>query len=197
MLAFLFGSATAFVLLGTRGERSVEEGGLALTYALIVPYFVGTIVEIFIQMRTSFAALERLLEYTDIEQEPPHALKTDPPPAEWPKGGHIVFEDVSLRYRPGLPLSLVGFSAVIEAQQKVGIVGRTGAGKSTLILALFRLVEVESGTITIDGRRVGGLGLQALRRAMTIIPQDPVLHEGTVKRNLDPFGKVTSRCHGP
>ena len=115
-------------------------------------------------------------------------MQSDPAVGAWPSAGRVEFRDVSLRYRPGLPLALERFSATIEARSKVGIVGRTGAGKSTLILALFRLVEPTSGTVHIDGRETGSLGLRALRRCMRIIPQDPVLHEGTVKHNLDPFG---------
>lgn len=142
-----------------------------MTYSMVIPYFVVTIAELFVQMRTGFAALERMLEYNAIEQEAPHTIATDPSPGSWPSEGRIEFKGVSLRYRPGLPLALIDFSASIEGRERVGIVGRTGAGKSTLILALFRLVEPAAGTITIDGISTDKLGLQALRRAMTIIPQ--------------------------
>eukprot|EP00962_Isochrysis_galbana_P020419 scaffold5952_cov91-Isochrysis_galbana.AAC.1 len=144
----------------------------------------------FVQMRTAFAALERLLEYMNLPQEPPHALPSDPSPAQWPTAGHIQFQQLCMRYRPGLPLALTNLTATVDAGSKVGIVGRTGAGKSTLVLALFRLVEPASGSILIDGQPTGLLGLKALRRAMTIIPQDPVLHEGTVSHNLCPFGTI-------
>ena len=95
----------------------------------------------------------------------------DPPPP-WPADGRIRFSDVCLRYRPGLPLALNTFSAVVPARQKTGVVGRTGAGKSSIILALFRLVELDGGTIEVDGVDVSALGLASLRQAITIIPQD-------------------------
>ena len=180
------------------------------------------------------AALERLLEYLELPQEPPHELLSDPPQADFPKAGEVVFQSLCMRYRPGLPLALADFSATIAPRQKAGVVGRTGtppagliastapmvtrivwrslgAGKSTLVLALFRLLEPAAGSILIDGRETASLGLRALRHTMTIIPQalmpppvrgptrelwrelaaasqDPVLHQGTVAHNLCPFG---------
>ena len=97
-------------------------------------------------------------------------------------------QNLKLRYRPGLPLVLKGISCEIKAQEKVGVVGRTGAGKSSLMLALFRLVEMAEGTILIDGIDISKLGLQDLRERLAIIPQDPTLFTGTVRSNLDPFG---------
>jgi len=192
-LSSVFAMTTMFVVVGTRFDRSPEQSSLALMYALSMPSYIGVLADFYVQVRQDMASLERLLEFHGIEQEAPHKLATDPTVSEWPCGGAIVFKDVCMSYRAGLPLSLAHFSATIEAHQKVGIVGRTGAGKSTLILALFRLVEPTSGTITIDGRDIGQLGLRALRRALAIIPQDPVLHQGTVARNLDPFGKVPEK----
>ena len=192
-LSSVFAMTTMFVVVGTRVDRSPEQSSLALMYALSMPSYIGVLADFYVQVRQDMASLERLLEFHGIEQEAPHKLATDPTVSEWPCGGAIVFKDVCMSYRAGLPLSLAHFSATIEAHQKVGIVGRTGAGKSTLILALFRLVEPTSGTITVDGRDIGQLGLRALRRALAIIPQDPVLHQGTVARNLDPFGKVPEK----
>jgi ABC-type multidrug transport system fused ATPase/permease subunit len=96
-----------------------------------------------------------------------------------------------MRYRPGLPLVLRGVSLSVKGGEKVGIVGRTGAGKSTLVTALLRLVELDSGNITIDGTDISTLGLHALRSVVAVIPQDPVLFSGTVRTNLDPFGSHT------
>lgn len=190
MLAFVLGSTTALYIVGNRSMFSAELGGLALTYAAVVPYFINIVSEMFVQMRTAFAALERLLEYMELPQEPPHTLESDPPHAAWPIAGRIEFRQLCMRYRPGLPLALTELTATVPAGSKEGIVGRTGAGKSTLVLALFRLVEPASGSIVIDGQTTTELGLHALRRAMTIIPQDPVLHEGTVSHNLCPFGTI-------
>ena len=156
-----------------------------------MPYFVSVVSEQYVQVRTSFASLERLLQYLQLPQEKARRASGDPPPP-WPADGRIRFSDVCLRYRPGLPLALNTFSAVVPARQKTGVVGRTGAGKSSIILALFRLVELDGGTIEVDGVDVSALGLASLRQAITIIPQDPVLHAGSVLANLDPFGKRTT-----
>ena len=190
-VVFFMSAATCVYVFATRSQRSLEASSLALTYALIIPYFLQICSETFVKMRTNFAALERMLQYLHLPQEPAHTLPSDPPRAAWPSAGAIEYRDVSLRYRPGLPLALDGFSARVAAGQKCGIVGRTGAGKSTLILATFRLTEPSSGSITIDGVDALAMGLATLRRAITIIPQDPVLHQGTVGHNLDPFGTTS------
>jgi ABC-type multidrug transport system fused ATPase/permease subunit len=106
-------------------------------------------------------------------------------------GGAVSVSKLQLRYRPGLPLVLKGVSFDVAAGEKVGLVGRTGSGKSSLLLALFRMVEPEHGTISIDGVDIARLGLKQLRSAMSIIPQDPFMFSGTVRHNLDPF-----RGHG-
>jgi len=188
---FSLSTTTTLYVMGSRAERSIEASSLVLTYALTMPFFFAMASDVFVNMRTCFAALERLLQLLEIPQEPAHELASDPPAGKWPKGGALTFTNVSLRYRPGLPLALCGFTASVAAGENCGIVGRTGAGKSTLILALFRLVEPTSGSITVDGVDTLKMGLRTLRRAITIIPQDPVLHEGTVAHNLDPFGKVS------
>ena len=121
------------------------------------------------------------------------AMKSDDsnrPPSSWPEEGLLEFIDVSLRYRPGLPLALDGLSFKIPAGKTCGVVGRTGAGKSSLAVALFRLVEVESGRILLDGVDLGTLGLCDVRgRGMAIIPQDPFLAGATIRDCLDPFGQ--------
>ena len=137
---------------------------LGLTYAGQVPYFANITASLYAQMRQTMTAFERVLEYLSLPQEPPRSLKTDPSAASWPAGGAITFTDLSLRYRPGLPLALDSFSCAIAAKERVGIVGRTGAGKSTLMLALFRIVDPEAGSISIDGVDLRNLGLDATRR---------------------------------
>ena len=134
-------------------------------------------------------AMERVYYYcTSIPHEAP--LQTDLPlHANWPQNGMLKFESVDLRYRPELPLVLRNFSLDIKGGEKVGVVGRTGAGKSSLIVALFRIVELSAGKISIDGVNLAGVGLETLRSRLSIIPQDPLLFEGDVRKNLDPFGK--------
>ena len=108
----------------------------------------------------------------------------------WPRKGLLTFDNVSLRYRPGLPLALDGLSFTLQHGQRAAVVGRTGAGKSTLTAALFRLVEIEQGTISLDGTDLSTLGLADVRgrqNGMFILPQDPAVFSGTIRSNLDPF----------
>ena len=106
---------------------------------------------------------------------------------DWPSEGELEFKDVHLRYRPNCEKVLNGISFKVEPGQKVGIVGRTGAGKSTMFMALSRIVELESGSIEIDGQDISKLDLKAVRDQITMIPQDPTLFTGTLRFNLDPF----------
>ncbi|CAJ1988893.1 ABCC1 / ATP-binding cassette (ABC) protein [Leishmania donovani] len=108
------------------------------------------------------------------------------------QAGSLVFEGVQMRYREGLPLVLRGVSFRIAPREKVGIVGRTGSGKSTLLLTFMRIVEVCGGEIRVNGREIGAYGLRELRRQFSMIPQDPVLFDGTVRQNVDPFLEASS-----
>lgn len=105
----------------------------------------------------------------------------------WPSKGELHLDNVCLRYREGLPLVLDRVTLTIKSKEKVGIVGRTGAGKSSLVTAILRMVEMESGSILIDGVDITGIGLNALRSRIAVIPQDPVLFSGSIRSNLDPF----------
>jgi len=110
------------------------------------------------------------------------------PPAPWPSAGTIEFNQIVLKYRPELPPVLKGLSMSVRPGEKIGIVGRTGAGKSSIMTALYRLVELTSGSIVIDGVDISTIGLTDLRQGLAIIPQDPLLFSGTLRSNLDPFG---------
>jgi len=112
----------------------------------------------------------------------------------WPSNGHLKFEDVHLRYRNNTELVLKGLSFEIEAGMKVGVVGRTGAGKSTISLAISRIVELEKGSIKIDGTDIADLPLDMVRKNITIIPQDPTLFTGTLRFNIDPNGAQTDEA---
>ncbi|XP_067014552.2 probable multidrug resistance-associated protein lethal(2)03659 isoform X2 [Anabrus simplex] len=139
------------------------------------------------ELENQMTAVERVLEYTELEHEP--ALESPPgkkPPSDWPSKGQIVFSGVSLRYAKDAPPVLKDLSFTVRAQEKIGIVGRTGAGKSSLIAALFRLTEPE-GTILVDGIDTKSVGLHEVRGKLSIIPQEPVLFSGTMRKNLDPF----------
>lgn len=133
---------------------------------------------------------ERLHYYgTYLEEEAP--LHTIEVPANWPEKGEILFNKVEMRYRENLPLVLKGLTMNVKGGERIGIVGRTGAGKSSIMSTLFRLVELSSGSIIIDGIDISKMGLHDLRSRLAIIPQDPTLFKGTIRSNLDPFSEHT------
>jgi ATP-binding cassette subfamily C (CFTR/MRP) protein 1 len=132
-------------------------------------------------------SIERIDCYTKLESEAPPTSSHDQSSSSWPTRGEIVCKDVWMRYSPSSPYVLEGFSLTVTGGEKVGICGRTGAGKSSLLNALFRIVELERGSILIDGVDIARLGLHTLRSRVSIVPQDPVLFTGSVRYNLDPF----------
>ena len=139
----------------------------------------------------SMIGYERCVEYTKCPSEAPSKLVTDDALGNWPTKGKIEFINFSVKYRPDTEIVLKNISFVIEGKEKVGIVGRTGSGKSTITLCLFRILEATEGRIMIDDVDISSVGLQKLRNNLTIIPQDPALMEGTLRYNIDPLGKST------
>jgi ATP-binding cassette subfamily C (CFTR/MRP) protein 4 len=136
-------------------------------------------------------SVERVLEYCELEQEPPAQVPPkDRPPFNWPSHGHIKFNDVSMSHSkdPDSTLALKHVSLTIQPHEKIGIVGRTGAGKSSFIQMLFRMGTLVHGQITIDHIDISKVGLDDVRRRISIIPQDPILFTGTMRSNLDQFG---------
>ena len=138
-------------------------------------------------VETNIVAVERIKEYGETPQEAPWDAPENDPDKEWPARGSVDFQDYKVRYREGLDLVLNGISFNVNGGEKIGIVGRTGAGKSSLTLALFRIIEAAGGKILIDNVDISKLGLHTLRSRLTIIPQDPVLFSGSLRLNLDPF----------
>ncbi|KAF6207171.1 hypothetical protein GE061_018410, partial [Apolygus lucorum] len=139
------------------------------------------------ELENSMTSVERVIEYTDLESEPPLDSSPDKkPPPSWPDQGKVEFIDLKLRYSVGEPWVLKGLNVTILPQEKVGIVGRTGAGKSSLIAALFNLADLD-GHILIDGIDTTSIGLHDLRSKISIIPQEPFLFSGSMRKNLDPF----------
>jgi ATP-binding cassette subfamily C (CFTR/MRP) protein 1 len=137
-------------------------------------------------------SVERLSYYkTELEQESAAIVENNRPPASWPDAGHIEFKQVEMRYRPELPLVLKGVNMDIKPGSRVGIVGRTGAGKSTIMTCLFRMTELAGGSIVIDGMDISKMGLDDLRQRLSMIPQEATLFSGTVRYNLDPFNQYT------
>ncbi|NXN27692.1 MRP7 protein, partial [Nycticryphes semicollaris] len=176
--------------------------GLALSYALSVTNLLSGLISSFTMTETMMVSVERTEEYTtDIPTEPQDKLVQVA--ADWPSQGLVEFQQVVLAYRAGLPNALDGVSFTVYPGEKVGIVGRTGSGKSTLFLALFRMLELKSGRILLDGVDTQLVGLENLRSRLAIIPQDPFLFSGSIRENLDPQGKrtdaelheVLEQCH--
>uniref|UniRef100_A0A671RDV7 ATP-binding cassette sub-family C member 5 n=1 Tax=Sinocyclocheilus anshuiensis TaxID=1608454 RepID=A0A671RDV7_9TELE len=146
------------------------------------------VVRLSTEVEAKFTSVERLLEYiTNCVSEGPRSVKDANTSAGWPQEGAITFKNYSMRYRDNTPIVLNNLHINIKPGEKVGIVGRTGSGKSSLGVALFRLAEPAEGTIFIDDVDICKLGLRDLRSQLSIIPQDPVLFIGTVRYNLDPF----------
>ncbi|KAE9136791.1 Canalicular multispecific organic anion transporter 1 [Phytophthora fragariae] len=163
--------------------------GLAFSYSLKIAANLEGIIRSLTRIETVMVSPERMQEYIDIEQEAPDRITMMDPPAQldWPSTGSIVFDKVSFRYKQGGDLVLRNLSFAIQGGQKICIVGRTGAGKSSLTMALFRISELASGKVLIDGVNVGKIGLKSLREKLSIIPQTPVLFKGPLREYLDPF----------
>ncbi|CAI4045596.1 hypothetical protein SKDZ_12G0130 [Saccharomyces kudriavzevii ZP591] len=166
--------------------------GISLTYAISFTEGALWLVRLYSEVEMNMNSVERVKEYMKIEQEPYNQHK-EVPPSQWPQDGKIEVNDLSLRYAPNLPRVINNVSFSVDAQSKIGIVGRTGAGKSTIITALFRFLEPETGHIKIDNIDISGVDLQRLRRSITIIPQDPTLFSGTIKTNLDPYDEFSDK----
>ncbi|KAK2566746.1 Multidrug resistance-associated protein 1 [Acropora cervicornis] len=165
--------------------------GLSVAYALQITGVLNWMVRQSSELETNIVAVERIKEYSMLTREADWIVPSHRPPEEWPHQGKIEIENFELRYRENLPRTLKNLSCFIGKEEKIGIVGRTGAGKSTLTLALFRILERAGGRIVIDGIDISQIGLQDLRSRLTIIPQDPVLFSGSLRMNLDPFDKHT------
>uniref|UniRef100_A0A671UQZ6 ATP binding cassette subfamily C member 4 (PEL blood group) n=1 Tax=Sparus aurata TaxID=8175 RepID=A0A671UQZ6_SPAAU len=185
----IFVTVTAFGCLYLRDGLEPGAVGLALSYAMTLTGMFQWGVRQSAEIENMMTSVERVVEYAELESEAPWQTDTQPP-HDWPKTGSITFDRVNFSYSASEPLVLKNLTVVFTSREKVGIVGRTGAGKSSLISALFRLAEPE-GRIMIDGFRTSEIGLHTLRQKMSIIPQDPVLFTGTVRKNLDPFRQHT------
>ncbi|NWR10247.1 MRP4 protein, partial [Paradoxornis webbianus] len=185
----IFVIVVAFGSLLLAKTLNAGQVGLALSYAITL---MGTFqwgVRQSAEVENLMISVERVMEYTELEKEAPWETNKHPPP-DWPNQGMIAFENVNFTYSLDGPLVLRHLSVLIAPREKVGIVGRTGAGKSSLIAALFRLAEPE-GRIWIDKYLTSELGLHDLRKKISIIPQEPVLFTGTMRKNLDPFNEYT------
>ena len=190
MIGNLLVFTTGILVVTSRFAVSPSIGGLVLSYILAIVQMIQFTVRQLAEVENGMNAVERLQYYgQQLEEEAPlHTVDVRP---AWPETGEIVFSSVEMRYRAGLPLVLRGLSMHVRGGERIGIVGRTGAGKSSIMSTLFRLVEISGGRIAIDGIDIATIGLHDLRSRLAIIPQDPTLFRGTVRSNLDPFNEHT------
>ena len=181
---------TGILVVTSRFNVSPSIAGLVLSYILSIVQMIQFTVRQLAEVENNMVSTERLHYYgTELDEEPPLHLKGIPD--SWPEKGEIVFNEVQMRYREGLPLVLQGLNMTVAGGERIGIVGRTGAGKSSIMSTLFRLVELSGGSISIDGINIAQVGLKDLRTRLAIIPQDPTLFRGTIRSNLDPFNEHT------
>ncbi|KAI9672198.1 MAG: hypothetical protein M1831_002012 [Alyxoria varia] len=181
-------AAAGFSIISVVQNTGLSAGlvGLAMSYALQITQSLNWIVRQTVEVETNIVSVERILEYARLPSEAPEILPNRRPPISWPVHGEVSFKDYSTRYRANLDPVLKQVNLTIRPREKIGVVGRTGAGKSSLTLALFRIIEPSQGHVEIDGLNTSSIGLLDLRRRLAIIPQDASLFEGTVRDNLDP-----------
>uniref|UniRef100_A0AAR2IZ08 ABC-type glutathione-S-conjugate transporter n=1 Tax=Pygocentrus nattereri TaxID=42514 RepID=A0AAR2IZ08_PYGNA len=179
----------AAAILSVMGRATLSPGivGLAMSHSLQVTGILSWIVRAWTDVENNIVSVERVKEYADTPKEAPWTLENRSLPSAWPQTGTIEFQEYGLQYRKGLDWALKEITLSVREREKVGIVGRTGAGKSSLALGIFRILEAAKGQIYIDRVDIAEIGLQDLRSRITIIPQDPVLFSGSLRMNLDPF----------
>ena len=182
--------AGVFVIISL-GKIDPGSAGISLSYAIGFAENILWLVRLYAMNEQNMNSVERIKEYLDVEQEAAAVVEKNRPPENWPSRGTVEFINYSTRYRKELDPVLRNLTFKIQAREKIGIVGRTGAGKSSLTLAIFRALEADEGKILIDDVDVGLMGLRDLREAITIVPQDPTLFMGTIRTNLDPFNLYT------
>ncbi|GAA97476.1 hypothetical protein E5Q_04155.1 [Mixia osmundae IAM 14324] len=177
-----------FTLISADGAIDAALAGFALTFALELSNDLLFLVRRWTTLELAMVGMERIREYSLIDQEAADFVEPRPP-AHWPHAGEIIFDEVSVRYAADLPEVLHEVSFSIKPGERVGIVGSTGSGKSSLAQSLFRLMEISHGSIIIDGKDIQHIGLADLRSRLTIVPQDPQLLSGTLRTTLDVFGE--------
>jgi ATP-binding cassette subfamily C (CFTR/MRP) protein 1 len=177
-------TSAALLAVGEKGTLAAGLAGLSISYALNVTQSLNWLVRMASDKESQVVSIERVAEFATMEPEPPLRVAATSPPRDWPSDGQIELRRFSMAYRRGLPMVLNTVSCVINAREKVGICGRTGAGKSSIMVALMRLADVMEGEILIDGLNTLTMGLHDVRCAMAIIPQEATLFKGTLRYNL-------------
>ncbi|XP_058743551.1 ABC transporter C family member 8-like [Vicia villosa] len=181
-------TASLLIILLPHGYVSPGLVGVSLSYAFSLTEAQIFWSRWFSNLSNYIVSVERIKQFIYIPAEPPAIVDSNRPPSSWPSKGKIDLQGLEIRYRPNAPLVLKGITCTFKEGSRVGVVGRTGSGKSTLISALFRLVEPSRGDILIDGMNICSMGLKDLRMRLSIIPQEPTLFKGSIRTNLDPLG---------
>ncbi|PPR92267.1 hypothetical protein GOBAR_AA28400 [Gossypium barbadense] len=184
---FVFAFCMILLVSFPHGSIDPSMAGLAVTYGLNLNARLSRWILSFCKLENKIISIERIYQYSQIPSEAPPVIENSRPPSSWPECGTIELLDLKVRYGENLPVVLHGVTCAFPGGKKIGIVGRTGSGKSTLIQALFRLIEPAGGRIIIDNIDISTIGLHDLRSRLSIIPQDPTLFEGTIRGNLDPL----------
>ena len=200
-LVILGACITAIVALITVVEHDSDTAdngtgaklGFTLSYAIQITQSLSGFVLTFTMTESALVAVERLAKFASLSPEPALELPDDPDTKDWPSAGRIVFDNASMKYRENLDPVLHNLSFEIRPGERVGVCGRTGAGKSSVLVALFRIAPLYQGRIMIDGVDISKIGVHTLRQQLAIIPQDPVLFQGTLRWNLDPLKKATDQ----
>ncbi|XP_068661433.1 ABC transporter C family member 5 isoform X1 [Aristolochia californica] len=184
---FVFAFCMGLLVSFPHGTIDPSMAGLAVTYGLNLNARLSRWILSFCKLENKIISIERIHQYCQIPGEAPPVIENCRPPPTWPERGTIELINLKVRYKENLPVVLHDISCTFPGGKKIGIVGRTGSGKSTLIQALFRLIEPSGGKIIIDNIDISTIGLHDLRARLSIIPQDPTLFEGTTRGNLDPL----------
>ncbi|XP_057457925.1 putative ABC transporter C family member 15 [Lotus japonicus] len=184
---FVFAFSLVMLVSLPEGIINPSIAGLAVTYGINLNVLQASVIWNICNAENKMISVERILQYTHIASEAPLVIEDCKPPSNWPETGTICFKNLQIRYAEHLPSVLKNITCTFPGRKKIGVVGRTGSGKSTLIQAIFRIVEPREGNIIIDNVDICEIGLHDLRSKLSIIPQDPALFEGTVRGNLDPL----------
>lgn len=184
---FVFAFCMILLVSFPHGSIDPSMAGLAVTYGLNLNARLSRWILSFCKLENKIISIERIHQYSQIPGEAPPIIENSRPPSSWPENGTIELIDLKVRYKESLPVVLHSVTCKFPGGNKIGIVGRTGSGKSTLIQALFRMIEPAGGKIIIDNIDISTIGLHDIRSRLSIIPQDPTLLEGTIRGNLDPL----------
>ncbi|KAL7678118.1 hypothetical protein ACOME3_004347 [Neoechinorhynchus agilis] len=179
------------IMAVTQPTLTAGIAGLSISHAMSITQAFNWVVRMISEIETNIVAVERISEYAEMDIEPEWKIEETAPPPDWPQQGAVLFKDYTLRYREELDPALFDLDIKVNPGEKIGVVGRTGAGKSSLIVGLLRLTDKTEGVIEIDGIDISKLGLHQLRSRITVLPQDPVLFSGKIRFNLDPLNEAS------